>query len=156
MSITEIKVKRVVRPMDLGDYQVEYAGTQIDVWVNPPIKITQELGELLFNWQKSLAKRVLLENPVVFEEKTEENLPETTTEIADPTPATPEAATAEEMEAAKRAYYAWFAQVWEDSTEEDVFALVERLEVAEAGLLIWLRNTTLKMISEYMQARKKA
>ncbi len=160
MSINAIKIQRVIRPLDLGEYQEEYAGTVIDVWVNPPLNISQQVTERLQNWQKASLKRVLLEKPAEFQDKSEEKSTENN----------PEAPTAgqtvgseEEIRLAKKAeqeakltYYDWFAQVWEDSSTTDVRDLVEKLENEEPGMLIFLRDRTLRMLSEYLHSRKKA
>lgn len=161
MGINSIKVKRVIRTLDLGDYQEEYSGTSIDVWVNPPMKITQQVGDLLFSWQKASARRLLLEKP----ERTPQNSEDISTgdstdevETGSMRTGSPEEikkAKAEEL-AGKRAYYGWFAQVWEDSNADEVWDLVEKLENEEPAMLIFLRERTLRMIQEYTQARKKA
>lgn len=149
MSISNIRIKRVVRKLDLGEYQEEYAGITINVWVNPPMKISQQVAGLLQKWQKASLKCVLLKKEAGSSEKSgdisEEKASKKVIEQAEAL-----------EEAAKLDYYSWFAQVWEDSTESEVHAMVEKLENEEPGMLIFLRDRTLRMIAEYLHDRKKA
>ena len=144
VGINTIKIKKVVRPLDLADYEPEYAGTVIQVWVNPPVRITREVGGLLAEWQKAVVERALLEKPAENAEKPVKKRTESVSE-AD-----------EAMTEAKRAYYDWLAGVWEDTSADEMWALVEKLEAQEPGMLKFLRDRTLQMIADYASARKKA
>jgi len=178
MGINSIKVKKVIRPLDLGDFQEEYRGTIIEVWVNPPVSVKFALPDLLRNWQGAIAKRILLEKDAKELKNLKEKLTDGITEDAGK-PEKPEIATSspakaprndktlrvtreiiehalEEEEQAKRALYEWFSQIWVDSPIEDVMAMVEKLETEDPALLMFLRDRTLRLINEYYVARKKA
>jgi len=178
MGINSIKVKKIIRPLDLGDFQEEYRGTIIEVWVNPPTKLTHSLPGLLAEWQKAIAKRVLLENeekePKNLKEKSTEGVSEDAAQLEKPEIAASPPAKAPrndkvlpvtremiehalvEEEQAKRAVYEWFSQIWEDSPIEDVMAMVEKLETEDPALLMFMRDRTVRMVNEYYVARKKA
>ena len=148
MGINSIKVKKVIRPLDLGDFQPEYKGTVIEVWVNPPVSVKFALPDLLREWQGAIAKRVLLEKPLTEEEKKQGITAEERTAQID------FAKDAETV--AKRALYEWFSQVWQDSPIEDVMEMVDRLEIEDPALLMFMRDRTVRMVNEYYVARKKA
>jgi len=177
VGINTIKIKKVVRPLDLADYEPEYAGTVIQVWVNPPLKITREVGALLAEWQKAVVKRALLEKPAENAEKPAKKRAESVSELeerpmVDPAQLSPSSleggtslvrvdpaqldAADKAVAAAKRAYYDWLAGVWEDTSADEMWALVEKLEAQEPGMLTFLRDRTLQMIADYASARKKA
>ena len=156
VGINTIKIKKVVRPLDLADYEPEYAGTVIQVWVNPPRKCISEVAESITSWEKATLERTALEKPSESEENPDENSTKGASEYV-PIGSKEEIASAREAEQeAKLAYYDWFAQVWEDSSKEDIRALVEKLEAQEPGMLKFLRDRTLQMIADYASARKKA
>ena len=155
MSINNLKIQRVTRELDLGEYQPEYAGQSLTVWVNPPVRVRNEMYGLLNNWRKAIAAAMLVENPLRYHQEYKIPLPEDGDQIKKGTPEEIEAA----QEAAREArakYWAWFAQVWEGDSEEDVLALAEKLSEQEPGLWDYLRTKTIKMIGEYADARKKA
>ena len=155
MSISNIKAQHIVRELDLKEFQPEYAGQIIKVWVNPPMKFRSEMEGLLFEWRRVSAKSLLLQDPLKFHKEFNKELPEDNSELEKATKEEIEAAKAEALEA-KRRYYACFAKVWEDDSEEDVLKLAEYLEENDRGLWRFLRQKTMEMITEYADARKKA
>ena len=148
MSISDIKIKKVIRTMDLGGFQKEYAGTTIEVWVNPPIKMLQEVGKLSLEMEEARVKAARLNEPIQSDEKSEGKPPEKATK------AQIEAA-AENYGAARQAYYAWYSKIWQDSPEDEILELADRLERDEPGLLYYLRDKTQKMIRDYLASAKK-
>jgi hypothetical protein len=159
MGITDIAVKKVVREIDLGEYQPEYAGTVVEVWVNPPIRVWAEGPKLAKKWDEARLRSSLLKMTPEEREKALEKLAEKGVEPPDLGKGLikDKIERAEhEAEAAKEAYHRWFAQVWEGSTEDEVLAMTAKLEAEEPGMLVFLRDRTVRMIIEYAQARKKA
>lgn len=158
MSISKIKIQHVVREMDLAEFQPEYAGQSIKVWVNPPMNFKSELQARLLECTEATAKSLLVQNPIKFLKETGQNLPEDDRELEKLKKGTPEEieAALEVAREAKKRYYACFAEVWEGDSEEDVLALAEQLEQSEPALLLFLRKRTMEMIGEYANTRKKA
>ena len=148
MSISDIKIKKVIRTMDLGEFQEEYKGTTIEVWVNPPIKMLQEVGKLSLAMEEARVKAALLNQPIQIGEKSEENPPEKALEDQI------KAAT-EDYDAARQAYYAWYSKIWRDSPADEILELADRLQNEEPALLYYLRDKTQKMIRDYLASAKK-
>lgn len=148
MSISDIKIKKVIRKMELGEFQKEYKGTTIEVWVNPPIKMLQEVGKLSLEMEDARVRAALLNQSIQSGEKSDENPPEKATEEQIK-------AAAEDYEAARRAYYTWYSKIWQDSPAEEIVELADKLEREEAALLYYLRDKTQKMIRDYLASAKK-
>lgn len=156
MSIRNIKIEHVVRKLELGEYQPEYQGQSIDVWVNPPMTIRKEMENRLFAWQQASLQAMIKTDPKLAAKEYNFKLPEGE-DISSLEGMPEEIETAQEAaREAKKQYYAWFAIVWEGDSEEDVLALVAELEAKEPGLWKFLRTETLRMIGGYAAERKKA
>lgn len=155
MSLKNIKIQHVVHELDLKEFQPEYAGQTIKVWVNPPMKFRNEMQTVLFEWQQATAKALVLQDPLQFLKETGQKLPEDLSKLKKGSQEKIEEAISISREAKKR-YFSYFSKVWEEDSEEDVLALADHLEQNEPGLLIFLRRRTMEMIAEYASARKKA
>ena len=133
----EIKFPRITREIDLGDYQPEFAGQVLIVWVNPPLGKLSEYDVLADTVHSTIAKLSEAEEEQV--KALSETLVKTNQEV-----------------------YSWWSDLL--SQDEDIdthFSADEVKQLAEASLesdpALWtfIQEACIGKIAEYRSTRKK-
>lgn len=148
----KIELRRIVRPVCLGDYAQEYGNEVIQVWVNPSRATRLELqaiGEASVQARDRL-NELANQNTDEF---TEEERQQLTAELEE---------LAEEFEQLTVPLYAWYAAVWSQHddkethwTADDVAELVRACQDADPALWSWLQDETLRLMREHRDGIKK-
>lgn len=143
--MTRIRFRKILRPLDLGDYEPEYSGQVITVWVNPPIS---KLGEL------SEAREEV--------EAAFDALAEIALEDGDGGADSDLARGADRLTAANAAVYAWYSDLFSQDknvdshwTPEEVKEVAEASAVNDPGLWSFITGRAFAMALDYRTFRKK-
>jgi len=133
----KIEFPKITREIDLGDYQPEFAGQVLMVWVNPPLS--------------KLAKYDVLADTV---HSTIDKLGEAKEAQVK--------ALADKLEKANQNVYSWWADILSQDEEpdtyfsaDDVQALAEASLESDPGLWAFIQTACMKSIAEYRSTRKK-
>lgn len=136
----EILVHRLVRPLDLGAYASEHAGQQVWVWVNPSRMFRQ--------------KRVAL-----YTELAEHLRPPVPAEGELPAPTAPPAQDDLWRVTWERSLTAWFAELWSQGPDPATHWTVEQIDALDGTdprLVHWLTESSLALLTEFGEVKKKA
>ena len=133
----EIKFPRITREIDLGDYQPEFAGQVLIVWVNPPLGKLSEYDVLADTVHSTIAKLSEAEEEQV--KALSETLVKTNQEV-----------------------YSWWSDLLSQDKEPDThFSADDMKELAEASMesdpALWtfIQEACIGKIAEYRSTRKK-
>ena len=135
-----IKLKKVVRELRLVEYQPEYDGQSLYVWLNPP---SAQMDAYFTRLDRFQALR-----------NEHKGLPET--EVAR------KLEIEQEIKKLDDAAVAWMAELWNQGPEDTHMSLEELKAFArecieiEPRLWGWMQQKTLAMIFEYRAAEKKS
>lgn len=124
-------IPKIVRALDLQEYAPEWGSLQIQVWVNPPVRLLQEHDQVLLDVRQAIKDDV--------------------------DPATAQAM----IEQAAKDMARIFAELWSQGAPEtrwsadEIEHMVEETQSTDPRLWAWLRERTIEMIRDYRAAVKK-
>lgn len=162
----KIEIKKIVRPIRLGDYAPEYDGQEIHVWLNPPRRVRMDHFEIVQEFSAVVDERVLVMKTALEAAAKEagvepEELEDKGFEMDEGT----EASIAEidaQLEDLSRRLYGWFAEVWSQDEDEgthwttdEVVELVEACMDADPALWSWVQDEHWRLVGEHRDGVKK-
>ena len=135
----QINIQKIVRALPLADYASEYKDAALQVWVNPPKALKDEMQASIALTESLL--RELRETPAENSEKRQ--------------------ALAEQIEGLGAQIRGWLSELWSQGAEltrmslDDVNALVADCSERDPALYRWLVRQTWSMILEHQAGIKK-
>lgn len=127
----DIKIPKIVIPVDFGGYAQELKGQLLYVWVNPPLEKMREHDEVLKALNRAPA-------------------PDADFGRGDRAPT--------EDGEGKR-FKAWYAEIWSQGKDEATRWTADELEALEEqdpALLSWMVNQTWQVRSEHISKKKRS
>lgn len=144
-----IQIHKLIRPLDLGNYAVEFEGQNFDVWVNPPREIIGVYVEV----QDDLAKLKAKMEEIVERSKQDGVGQDLTADIAK---------LDEDIDKANERVFKWFAQIWSQGPDESKYETPESIRAfameasdTDPALWNWISGNTLVMINEHREGNRK-
>jgi hypothetical protein len=142
----EIKVPKIVRPLDLQDYAPEMDGMLLQVWVNPPRKLVARYVEI----QDEIVKLKGKLDEIVERSKNDGVGEDLTADI-------------EKLDTSIQAMnadlFAWFAEVWSqgghNETAETVAEFAKQFGDTDPALWGFVSKRTVEMIRDHRQGAQK-
>jgi hypothetical protein len=137
----KINIKKIIRPLDLGEKAKEYSGQMIQVWVNPTLEALKERDVLFLKYaekQKALNEA---------EKAKSENI---TQLIADFNAWIDGEFSDKNNE--------WFARLWsqdENTLTHWAMSEINDLRSLDPALLDWMKSISVEMIRDYRAQEKK-
>lgn len=127
-------IKKVIRVMDLNDYDPQFNGQVIQVWVNPDRAFIRERDEL---WRENVQRiQAIKDQPEGREEyikwSTEEFIPRN---------------------------HAWFARIWSQGSDASQnWTADELMQIGEQdpALYDWIQRRTMEMLMVFRSDEKKS
>lgn len=136
----EIRVPKIVRPLNLSDYAPEMAGAVIQVWVNPPRQAVESLEEM------AVTSTAIVQRMQRLSQDQQADVQEL----------------AKDLEPIGHGLMAWFAENWSQAQDEgthwspeEVEKLINEVRDTDPLLWPWLMARTRAMIREYRDGSKK-
>jgi len=147
----KIELRRIVRPVRLGDYAEEYGDEVIQVWVNPSRATRLELqaiGQAAAQARDRLAELAKQTGDLADEDRDAINA-----ELEQIN---------EEFDGYMESICAWYADIWSQHDNEDTHWTAEQVgEVVAAcqeddpAFWAWLQDETMRLIREHREGIKK-
>ena len=135
----KIKIAKIIRPLNLADYAEEYGDAAVDVWLNPPSEVTDEISRAI---REISAAYDLLKDLRSGDAK------------ADELRAT--------IEAQSEKMAGLFSRIWSQGKDpnnhislEDIKSLVEEGSQNGDPLYAWMKNESWRMVLEHRAGIKK-
>lgn len=161
----KIEIKKIVRPIRLGDYAPEYDGQEIHVWLNPPRRVRMDHFEIVQEFSAVVDERLAFLQAITAKASDEGLDPdEVALDDLDLDEGT-EASLAEidaQLEDLSRRLYGWFAEVWSQDEDEgthwttdEVVELVEACMDADPALWSWVQDEHWRLVGEHRDGVKK-
>lgn len=123
-------IPKIVRALDLQEYAAEWGSLQIQVWVNPPIRLLQEHDQVLVDVRQAIKGNDQATAQITIEQAAKDLV---------------------------RIFAELWSQGAEETrwSEAEVERLVEETQPTDPLLWNWLRERTIDMIREHRAAVKK-
>lgn len=129
----QLNIKKIIRPLDLGDYARELQGQAVYVWVNPTREALNRRAaldeELNRGIERSQTAEARAEFNLWIKGTFEPNIK------------------------------AWFAEIWSQYPEPATHwtvSEIEQLEASDPALVLWLNTRTMQLIYEHRRVEKKS
>lgn len=129
----QLNLKKVVRPLDLGEHAKEYAGQVLQVWVNPTLEKLRRREDLDVEHQRRISEALTLETAAA--------LADWIRDVFEP------------------AMQAWFADLWSqhpDPATHWTVAELQQLRSEDPALLYFMNVRSTQMINEHRRVEKKS
>lgn len=135
----KFNIPKIIKPLEMSEYDEAMAGLALQVWVNPPRGVHNEYWEIqseLLRLSREMDKLIKLKNPdnkkiAVLDKEIDKN---------------------------NQGVFAWFANLWSQSEDSDSHVSVEEIEaMTEEDPIIWrfMTHKTMKLISEHQENIRK-
>jgi hypothetical protein len=138
----QIKIQRVVRTLNLYEFEPEYGSEFIEIWVNPTSLLTDKWIDLVEN---ASALRKEISQMISVQADAEKMRP-----------------VLGGLEVISNQIIEWLAEIWSQGavdthwSVEDVRALINECTEKDMALYEWLVRRTSEMIRDYRLEKKKA
>jgi len=132
------EIPRMLRPLQLSDYAVEFGDAVIQVWVNPPGEKRRTYGEIV-GLMDGIKSKIPADTP--SSEQVEQLV--------------------EELRGLQIRLIAWFSEIWSQGpqetrwSEEDIRFLLDYSMDTDPKLWAWLVENTMRLIGEHRSRQKK-
>lgn len=138
----KLSIKKIIRPLDLGEKAVEFGGQTIQVWVNPTLAFLRERDAVFMMYAEK--QKVLTD----AEKARSGDLAKLNLEFA----AWIDGEFTEKNNE-------WFSRLWsqdENTATHWTLAEINEIKQADPALLDWLKSRSVEMITEYRRMEKKS
>ncbi len=159
-----IKLPKIVKPLKIGEY-APGSEEEIQVWVNPPVKLLQEYDETIAKTGeilREIAKKVTTDKKTEDEHfDTEKPVEPATVEDGNKEPPV-KVAFQDELEKIGARQIGILSELWSQGPEdthysvEEIQQLIEGTRDTDPNFWTWLKNTTILMIVQHRNDLKKA
>ena len=142
----EIKIGKILRPLDFGEYAAELDGNEFEIWVNPPRAVISTFVEI----QDEIALLKERLDEIVERSKKDGIGADLTGDVA---------ALDEKILAANERLYAWFAEVWGQGKNKETAESVKDFAIlhSDTDPAFWSFVTarSLEMIRDHRAGNRK-